>query len=97
MNTLSQIRLKYPKPRSSHDAPSGMLRDYCIGGAVCWFAGMDNHTGFPESDPIACALEHLNPNLDFDAAWLFASSIIAHNDEREFDLAWQEVKSALSV
>jgi len=96
MNLLEQIKARYPNPIKI-DSEGDVPDCYCIGGAVCMFAGTYSVSGFPPTEKVAYALTTLNPNLSHTQAKEFSELITGHNDAGDFDWSWQMVGLALAA
>lgn len=96
MNLLEQIQAQYSNPIAmSGDHDTDIENRYCIGGAVCMFAGTYYDSGFPANEKVAYALATLNPNLSHTQAEEFSRAIIEFNDSEAFSIAWRIVGNAL--
>lgn len=99
MNLAEQIKAKYPNPVAVGDVSNG-AEGYCVGGAVCMFAGVarpKNIDHFPAHEQIAFGLVMLNPKLSRSQAEESAKLIIAHNDVGDFPWAWRTLENALAA
>jgi hypothetical protein len=93
MSLINQIKKKYPNPRRT---PLGSNEGYCVGGALCQWAGF---TGFkrhyPLSAEIAEAIHSLNPHIPIELAYGYSYRIMDANDGGRFDAAWAIAEEAL--
>lgn len=86
------IRAMYPNPVPSSIKQYGT--EYCVGGAVCLFAG-HSIGNFPSHNRIANALMRLNGNLSRNAATSAAHKIVTTNDSDRIEEAWETARVAL--
>lgn len=94
MITVDLIKQIYPDPRIAPKHGDDLVNGYCVGGAVCMMANMDNP--FPGVEKLADALCKLNNRLPSSIARLQAECIILSNDVGAFDTAWKTVEKMLT-
>ena len=98
MIDIATVRAAYPAPRSYKDN-DGSNASYCVGGALCLYAGIqgDGDQHFPHRGQLALALGKLNPQLNFRSslASRLAFSILYTNDHERYEEAWEVASQAL--
>lgn len=96
--TMEAIRAFYPRPKNATKPyMAGELNvGYCVGGALCKYIG-HTEANFPIVAVLADCLMEANPELDEHDAMSYALDIVTHNDNDDFDAAWEVLHRALSV
>ena len=94
MITVDLIKQIYPGPIVAPIHGDDLSNGYCVGGAVCMMANIDNP--FPGVERLADALCNLNNRLPWSIARLHADCIITSNDLGAFDTAWKTVEKMLT-
>lgn len=93
MALIDEIKAQYPDPHMS-STPFTLDDDYCVGGAVCRYAG--SFWYFPPNSALARVLTKLNPTLPYELAYQYAKLITENNDLGRFAEAWNIADSALT-
>lgn len=96
---IDEIREKYPSPIRACQY-NGLPECYCVGGALCLAAGMDQP--FPDSSEILQAAKVYNKSLsvccseEYATAKIMAERIVAQNDIGSFEKAWECLEELLT-
>jgi len=100
---ITEIRRRYPHPKSVHAAGVQTDIDYCVGGALCqahaelWDGGHYSFAPhFPSSWALRGMLLKINPTLPPEEATAYADAITSANDLGRFEEAWQRAGQALT-
>lgn len=93
MITVEELRTKYTRiAKSTYRRSDGPM--CCVGGALC--REMGSLQSFPTEQYLVTHLRKVNANLSVVQATNYAARIIWHNDDGDFDNAWDALDEALT-
>jgi len=95
---IKEIQARFPHPRTS-TYRFYSEEDYCVGGAILLFYGINSSqtfcSNFPDVASLACHLRTINSRLTEEKSLEYAWNIVIANDKECFDEAWIYAASAL--